>query len=52
MKNYILSFALVLLSVVFVGSVTAQNNESIGVKDGGVLIKGWTGEIESPFIEI
>lgn len=49
MKNHILSFALVLLSVVFVAAanVSAQEGESVGVKDGGVLIKGWTGEIDA-----
>ena len=47
MKNHILSIALAFLSVVFVGSVAAQDNESVGVKDGGVLIKGWTGEIDA-----
>ena len=49
MKNHILSFALVLLSVVFVAAanVSAQEGESVGVKDGGVLIKGYTGEIDA-----
>lgn len=47
MKNRILSCMLCLLSVVFVAGVAAQDNDSIGVKDGGVLIKGWTGEIDA-----
>ena len=47
MKNYILLSVLFLLSVVFVANVSAQDNDSVGVKDGGVLIKGWTGEIDA-----
>ncbi len=47
MKNRILSCVVCLLSVVLVSDVAAQDNDSIGVKDGGVLIKGWTGEIDA-----
>ena len=50
MKNYILSSVLILLSVVFAGvsGVSAQHDEmSKGVAGGGVLVKGWTGEIDA-----
>lgn len=47
MKNHILLSVLFLLSVVFAANAAAQEGESVGVKDGGVLIKGWTGEIDA-----
>ena len=47
MKNQILSFVLILLSVVFVVDVAAQEAPSTSVAGGGVLIKGWTGEIDA-----
>jgi len=47
MKNHILPFVLLLLSVVFVADVAAQEGPSTSVAGGGVLIKGWTGEIDA-----
>ena len=47
MKNHILLSVLFLLSVVFAANAAAQEGETVGVKDGGVLIKGWTGEIDA-----
>lgn len=36
-------------AVFFIGFTTAsaQDNESVGVKGGGVLVKGWTGQIDA-----
>jgi hypothetical protein len=44
MKNQILT----LIAIFFIGliNVTAQEGESVGVKGGGVLVKGWTGKID------
>ncbi|HQU91679.1 MAG TPA: hypothetical protein PLK77_05245, partial [Pyrinomonadaceae bacterium] len=47
MKNLILSSLMLLLSVVFVADVAAQEGPSTSVAGGGVLIKGWTGEIDA-----
>ena len=49
MKNQILSSVLFLLSVIFLGvaHVAAQEGPSTSVSGGGVLIKGWTGEIDA-----
>jgi len=46
MKNKIL---LTLFAVVFIGliNISAQEGESLGIKGGGVLIKGWTGKIDA-----
>lgn len=46
MKNQIL---LTLFAIFFVGfvNVAAQEGESVGVKGGGVLVKGWTGKIDA-----
>jgi hypothetical protein len=47
MKNKVL---LLTFSLLFVGltSIAAQeNNDSVGVKGGGVLVKGWTGQIDA-----
>src|SRR5512139_2268894 len=45
MKKQIL---LSLTAIIFVGltNVLAQEGESVGVKDGGVMVKGWTGKID------
>jgi hypothetical protein len=39
---------LIIVSVVFIGiiNVAGQEGESVGVKGGGVLVKGWTGKID------
>lgn len=49
MKKHIHLSVLILLSVVFVGisCVEAQEGDSVGVKGGGVLVKGWTGQIDA-----
>ncbi|MEO5858249.1 MAG: hypothetical protein ABIR33_04790 [Pyrinomonadaceae bacterium] len=48
MKKLILSSAMFVLSVVFVGSVEAQHDESSkAVEGGGVHVKSWTGEIDA-----
>lgn len=49
MKKHIHLSVLILLSVVFVGisGVEAQEGDSVGVKGGGVLVKGWTGQIDA-----
>ena len=46
MKPQILLFA---FAVFFIGfaNVSAQEGESLGVKGGGVLVKGWTGQIDA-----
>lgn len=49
MKNQIrLIFSLV-IAVLFVCTVNiaAQEGESVGIKEGGVLVKGWTGKIDA-----
>jgi hypothetical protein len=49
MKNQILPALFLVFSVFFVWSVniSAQEGESVGVKNGGVLVKGWTGKIDA-----
>ncbi len=49
MKNRILLSVFLSFAVFFIGlaSVAAQEGESVGVKDGGVLVKGWTGQIDA-----
>jgi hypothetical protein len=49
MKNQIL-LSVCFAFAVFVGGFTiisAQEGESVGVKGGGVLVKGWTGQIDA-----
>ena len=45
MKNKILS--LVAIFLIGLVNVAAQEGESVGVKGGGVLLKGWTGKIDA-----
>ena len=49
MKNQILLAVFLVSSVFFIGlgNISAQEGESVGVKDGGVLVKGWTGQIDA-----
>ncbi|MGD9561794.1 MAG: hypothetical protein AB7F88_06200 [Pyrinomonadaceae bacterium] len=50
MKNQALLFAFVAFSLLFIGlsGVSAQEHDSgVGVKDGGISVKGWTGEIDA-----
>ena len=44
MKNKILLLAVLLIGI---ANVSAQEGESVGVKGGGVLVKGWTGKIDA-----
>lgn len=43
MKNQILLLAVLVIGVI---NIAAQEGESVGVKGGGVLVKGWTGKID------
>jgi hypothetical protein len=43
MKNLFLVVAILFIGVI---SINAQEGESVGVKGGGVLVKGWTGKID------
>ena len=49
MKNQILLAVFLVFSVFVIGlgNISAQEGESVGVKDGGVLVKGWTGQIDA-----
>ena len=49
MKDQIRNTVFLVVAVVLFGliSVSAQENDSIGIKDGGVLVKGWTGQIDA-----
>lgn len=49
MKNQILHTLLVAFALFFVGlaGVSAQEAPSVGVAGGGVLVKGWTGQIDA-----
>ena len=48
MKDHMLPSVLFLLSVVFVANVSAQHDEMAkSVAGGGVLVKGWAGEIDA-----
>ena len=46
MKNKVL---LLVFSVFVIGlsNICAQENDSVGVKGGGVMVKGWTGQIDA-----
>src|SRR5512141_961699 len=44
--KYRLLLVAIVLSIGIV-NISAQEGESIGVKDGGVLVKGWTGQIDA-----
>jgi hypothetical protein len=43
MKNLILVVAIFFIGLI---NINAQEGESVGVKGGGVLVKGWTGKID------
>lgn len=49
MKNQVLLISLFAFALLFAwpANVSAQDNESVGVKGGGVLVKGWTGQIDA-----
>ena len=49
MKNQILLAVFLVFSVFVIGlgNISAQEGESVGVKDGGVLVKGWTGQVDA-----
>ena len=49
MKNRILLPAFLLFSVFFIGlvSIAAQEGDSKAVAGGGVLVKGWTGQVDA-----
>ena len=49
MRYQIARFVLLSVAVFVVGlvQVAAQENDSVGVKDGGVFAKGWTGKIDA-----
>lgn len=49
MKNQIISTVFVGILVLFMGltNISAQEGESVKVAGGGVLIKGWTGQIDA-----
>src|SRR5690348_1853528 len=49
MKYQIVRFVSLLVAVFVVGlvHVAAQENDSVGIKDGGVFAKGWTGKIDA-----
>ena len=49
MKHRILLSVFLVLTVFFIGlaDISAQGNESTSVSGGGVLVKGWTGEIDA-----
>ena len=49
MKDRILLSVFLVFTLLFIGLVnsSAQEAESVGVKDGGVFVKGWTGEIDA-----
>jgi hypothetical protein len=44
--KYRLLLVAIVLSIGYM-NISAQEGESIGVKDGGVLVKGWTGQIDA-----
>lgn len=46
MKNKVILLAISVF-VIGLGVVSAQEGESVGVKGGGVLVKGWTGQIDA-----
>jgi hypothetical protein len=49
MKDRILLSVFLVFAVFFLWSanISAQEGESVGVKNGGVLVKGWTGQIDA-----
>jgi hypothetical protein len=49
MRDKILLPVFVVVSVFLIGltNISAQDAESVGVKGGGVLVKGWTGQIDA-----
>ncbi|MGH9948217.1 MAG: hypothetical protein ACRD6X_13615 [Pyrinomonadaceae bacterium] len=49
MKNQIIFTVFLFSSIFFIGlcDASAQEGESVGVKGGGVLVKGWTGQIDA-----
>lgn len=49
MKDQALLTLFVAFAVFFIGlsNISAQEGESVGIKDGGVLVKGWTGQIDA-----
>jgi hypothetical protein len=49
MKHQILFSGFLGFVLFFIGlvNISAQEAESIGIKDGGVLVKGWTGKIDA-----
>jgi hypothetical protein len=49
MKHRILLSVFFVFTLFFIGpvNISAQEAESVGVKDGGVLVKGWTGKIDA-----
>ena len=49
MKDQILPTLFLAFAVFFIGliNISAQEGESVGVSGGGVLVKGWTGQIDA-----
>lgn len=49
MKNQILVTVLLAFSLFFIGvaDISAQEGDSLAISGGGVLVKGWTGEIDA-----
>ncbi len=49
MKHQILISGFIAFALFFIGlvNISAQEGESVGIKDGGVLVKGWTGKIDA-----
>ena len=49
MKHRMLLSVFFVFASFFVGlvNISAQEAESVGVKDGGVSVKGWTGKIDA-----
>ena len=49
MKKHALLISFLAFAVFFIGigNSSAQDNDSVGVKGGGVLVKGWTGQIDA-----
>ncbi len=46
-RNYLSVFLSVAILFIGVAGVSAQDEESFGVKGGGVQVKGWTGKIDA-----
>jgi len=49
MKKQMIRFAAFVIALFVIGllQVSAQENDSVGVKGGGVFAKGWTGKIDA-----